>query len=318
MASTNQSPFYQRAEQKFHEASTDEERIACLEIMMKEVPKHKSSENMRKNLTNRYKRLKANIVRQKKSGRGGQAGIKKADMQCVLIGFPNTGKSTLFKTLTKLNPKISPHPFTTHQPQLGTFYFEDAPIQIIDAPAFPNHDKSLINSTDTLLFVIDSLEQIKKAEKYICQTPARIILIYNKEDLLSEEIACPSQLNLQISEGKKRKIEANLKSKHKKFDYIFFSNAPSQTKLNELTKKIFNTFPVIRIYTKEPKKSASKEPMILKENSTFKNAAEKILKGVSKKIKQAKIWGPSSKFGGQIIGLGHILKDKDIIEFQTK
>ena len=51
MASTNQSPFYQRAEQEFQEATTDEERIACLEIMMKEVPKHKSSENMRKNLT---------------------------------------------------------------------------------------------------------------------------------------------------------------------------------------------------------------------------------------------------------------------------
>ena len=56
----------------------------------------------------------------------------------------------------------------------------------------------------------------------------------------------------------------------------------------------------------------------MKEKSTFKNAAEKILKGVSKKIKRARIWGPSSKFGGQVIGLEHVLKDKDIIEFQTK
>ena len=123
---------------------------------------------------------------------------------------------------------------------------------------------------------------------------------------------------VELSESKRRKIEATLKSKHKKFDYIFFSDKPTNTKLQELTKKIFDTFPIIRIYTKEPKKTASKEPMILKTNSTFKNAAEKILKGVSKKIKQARIWGPSSKFGGQIIGLGHVLKDKDTIEFQTK
>ena len=101
MASTNQSPFYQKAEQEFHEATTDEERIACLEIMMKECPKHKSSENMRKNLTNRYKKLKENITKQKRSGKGGQAGIRKTDMQCVLAGFPNVGKSTIFKTLTK-------------------------------------------------------------------------------------------------------------------------------------------------------------------------------------------------------------------------
>lgn len=318
MASTNQSPFYQRAEQKFNEASTDEERIVCLEIMMKEVPKHKSSENMRKNLTNRYKKLKMNVAKQKKSGKGKQIGIKKAYMQCVLVGFPNTGKSTIFKILTNLNPKISPHPFTTYQPQLGTFYFEDAPIQIIDTPAFPNHDKSLVNSTDTILLVIDKIEQIKNAEKYIWQssakiqcTPtnnknksARVILIYNKEDILLK--------------NEKRKIEATLKSKYKKFNYIFFSSSPSQTQLNELTKKIFKTFPIIRIYTKEPKKTASKDPMILKKDSTFKEAVEKILKGISNKIKQARIWGPSSKFGGQIIGLNHILKDKDIIEFQTK
>ncbi len=304
MASTNQSPFYQKAEQEFHEAITDEERITCLEIMMKECPKHKSSENMRKNLTNRYKKLKENISKQKKSGKGKQIGIKKADMQCVLAGVPNTGKSVIFKTLTKLNPKISVHPFTTYQPQLGTFYFEDTPIQIIDTPAFPNHDKSLINSTDTLLLIIDELEQITKSEKYIYRTPAKIILIYNKEDLLTEH--------------EKRKIEATLKSKYKNFNYIFFSNHPTKTKLNELTEKIFKTFPIIRIYTKEPKKVAGKEPMILKKDSTFKDATEKILKGMSNKIKRARIWGPSSKFGGQIIGLEHILKDKDIIEFQTK
>ena len=304
MASTNQSPFYQKAEQEYHEATTDEERIACLEIMMKECPKHKSSENMRKNLTNRYKKLKTNITKQKKSGKSGKIGIKKADMQCVLVGFPNTGKSTIFKTLTKLNVKISPHQFTTHKPQLGTFYFEDAQIQIIDSPSFPNHDKSLINSTDTIIFVIDNLEQIKNAEKYLYRSAAKVILIFNKEDILSEI--------------RKRKIEATLKSKYKTMNYIFFSNNSEKIKIQELAKKIFKTFPIIRIYTKEPKKTASKEPMILKKNSTFKNAVEKILKGMSKKIKRARIWGPSSKFGGQTIGLEHTLKDKDTIEFQTR
>lgn len=302
MASTNQSPFYQRAEQEYHEATTDEERIACLEVMMKEVPKHKSSENMRKNLTNRYKKLKENVVKQKKSGKGGQAGIKKADMQVIVAGFPNGGKSTLFNTLTGLNAKVSPHPFTTYKPQLGTFKYEDAQIQIIDIPSFPNHDKSLINSTDTILLVIENLEQIKEAEKFLYRTPAKIIVIVNK-----------------LEEYDKRKTEANLKSKFKNYDYqIIDAENPTKTELGKLTKKIFETFPVIRIYTKEPKKEASKDPMIMRKGSTFEEAAERILKGMSKKIKRARVWGPSSKFGGQVIGLEHVLKDKDIIEFQTK
>jgi ribosome-interacting GTPase 1 len=304
MASTNQSPFYQKAEEEYLKATSDEERLACLEIMMKEVPKHKSSEKMRKNLTNRYKKIKSSLAKQKKSGKGSQIGIKKADMQCVLAGFPNTGKSTIFQSLTSQETKTSPHPFTTYQPQLGTFHHQDAQIQIIDIPSFPNHDKSLVNSTDTLLLTIDNLDQIKKATDFLYRTHAKIILIFNKEDLLSET--------------EKRKIEATLKSKHKKLSYIFLSNSSSKTKLTQLKRKIFKTFPIIRIYTKEPKKDPSKEPMILKKNSTFRDAAEKIRKGMSKKIKRARVWGPSSKFGGQVIGLEHHLKDKDIIEFQTK
>jgi len=258
MASTNQSPFYQRAEQEYQEATTNEERIACLEIMMKEVPKHKSSENMRKNLTNRYKKIKMAMAKQKSSGKGGQAGIKKADMQCILAGFPNTGKSTIFKILTKQEAKTSPYPFTTNKPQLGTFLHEDANIQIIDIPSFPNHDKSLINSTDTLLLIVDDLDQIKKTEDFTYRTNAkiqcapgnykkkspRVILIFNKTDLLSEK--------------ELRKIKANLKSKFKNYDYIFFSKNPTKLEIKSLTQKIFKSFPIIRVYTKEPKKPQAK------------------------------------------------------------
>jgi len=304
MASTNQSPFYQRAEQEFHEASNDEERIQCLEIMIKECPKHKSSENMLKNLTLRLKRLKNNVQKQKKSGKGGKAGIKKAEMQAVIAGFPNTGKSTLFKKLTGLDQKISIHPFTTFTPRMGTIPFENTKIQLIDTPPFPNHDKGLINGADTILLLVDDLAQIQLAQKYIYRSPAKIILIYNKEDLLDE--------------SGKRKILATLASKYKKYSSVVLTAKNlSEVKRKELVKTIFKTFPIIRVYTKEPKKKASPQPMILKIDTTIAQAADKILKGMAKKIKRIKIWGPSSKFGGQSVGLEHKLKDKDVIEFQT-
>jgi hypothetical protein len=305
MASTNQSPFYQRAEKEFHEATSDEERIKCLELMVKECPKHKSSENMLSNLKNRLRRLKESVEKQKKSGKSSQQGIKKADMQCVLAGFPNTGKSSLFNLLTGQEAKTSPHQFTTFKPQLGTFNFEDAQIQIIDTAPFPGHDKSLLNSTDTIILLIDSLDQIKKSEEFLYRAQGKIVLIFNKEDLLSEI--------------EKRRIEANLKSKFKKYNYILFSvEERDRKRIDELKEKIFETFPIIRIYTKEPKKEPSKEPMILKKGSNVETAAEKILKGLSKKIVRSKVWGPSSKFGGQVVGLDHILKDKDVVEFQVK
>jgi uncharacterized protein len=302
MASTNQSPFYQRAEREFQEATTDEERLACLEIMMKEVPKHKSSENMRKNLTIRYKKLKEGMVKRKRSGKGKQAGIKKADIQTVIVGFPNVGKSTLFRTLTGQDVAISMNPFTTSVLQLGTFYFEDAQIQVVDMPAFPNHDKGVVNSADTVLLVVDNLDQIEKAEDFIYRVQGEVFLILNK-----------------VSDNNKRKIEETLRSKFKKYKYkIIDCESPSSANLNELKKSIFETFPIIRVYTKEPRKEPSKEPMILDKDSTFRGAVEKILSGMSKRVKRARVWGPSSKFGGQVVGLDHVLKDKDVVEFQTE
>ena len=49
-------------------------------------------------------------------------------------------------------------------------------------------------------------------------------------------------------------------------------------------------------------------------NSTLKDVAEKIFHSYSKKVKFAKITGPSSKFPNQKVGLKHVVKDKDIVE----
>lgn len=304
MASTNQSPFYQRAEEDFLKAATDEERIQCLDIMIKECPKHKGAENMLANLKTRMKKLKANVSKQKKSGKSGQEGIKKDEAQCILTGFPNVGKTTIFNILTGLKEKTSPHPFTTFKSAPGVFKYEDTKIQIIDTPPFPNQDKSLLHSTDTILLVVDNLEQIEKADKHLWKLQGKKILIFNKTDDLNEK--------------ELRKLEATLKSKYKKWEFFLLSKESDKIQIEKLKEKIFKTFPIIRIYTKEPKKPATKDPMILKNSATAEDAAEKILKGLSKRIKRARVWGPSSKFPGQKIGLEHKLKDKDIIEFQTE
>lgn len=52
-----------------------------------------------------------------------------------LVGFPNAGKSTLLKALTKANPKIANYPFTTLSPNIGVI--EDLlnrPVIVADIP----------------------------------------------------------------------------------------------------------------------------------------------------------------------------------------
>ena len=57
MASTNQSPQYQKAEAKFLSALTLEEKLFYLDEMIRECPKHKSAEKMLAQLKTRRKKL---------------------------------------------------------------------------------------------------------------------------------------------------------------------------------------------------------------------------------------------------------------------
>ncbi|MFH1801749.1 MAG: TGS domain-containing protein [archaeon] len=119
---------------------------------------------------------------------------------------------------------------------------------------------------------------------------------------------------------KKRKITETMKSK--KINFVIADLDKFREEDFQLLKeKIFETFDKIRVYTKEPGKplgEKSKKPIILNQGSVVFDVAEKILKGFSKNVKETKIWGPSSKFPGQVIGLKHKLKDLDVVEFKTK
>lgn len=297
----NVTPEYAKAEKAHLEAKTIEEKIETLQKLISEAPKHKGGENLRAQLRTRYKKLLEKQDKTKKSKRGGKTGIKKEDMQAVIIGKTNSGKSSLLNALTNNSPEIAEYEFTTKTPQIGMMKHSGVQIQVIENPAINSEyfDKGIINTADTILILINSLNDIQDIEPFLSKSIGKRIIIYNSK----------AKENL-------RKIEETLKSK--KINFIFFNPKENQNK-EEIKEKIFKSFDKIRIYTKEPGKEPKKErPLILEPDSTVKEVAEKILHGFSDKVKETKIWGPSSKFGGQIVGLNHKLKDLDVVEFKTK
>lgn len=299
----NAGPEYFAAEKKYLAAQTDEQRIAFLEEMIRGAPKHKSSEHFVANLKQRLKKFEERKEKARKTGSSTKKAIKKEGYQCVIIGFPNVGKSSLLEKLTNAKPKISHVPFTTKQPEIGTLIYQGLKTQIVDLPAIGSEgfDIGIVNTADRLLVIIEKLEDIQRVEPHILRAKGKRVYLINKSDLLSIE--------------EKRKLEANIRSK--KINGLMISTITGEN-IDILKNKIVNEMDAIRIYLKEPGKPASSIPMIMPTSSTVKDVAEKILKGFSLRIKETKVTGPSSKFPNQKVGLSHVLKDRDIVEFSTK
>lgn len=304
----NAHPDYLAAEKEYLSSVSLEDRIEKLKKMISLSPGHKGAENLRAQLKTRLKKLTSQLEKNKKISKlSGKEGIKKEGVQAAIIGFTNSGKSTLLNFLTNTNSKISPGPdvkFTTKSPVVGMMSYGDVEFQLIENPAFESefYNKGLVHTADILLLLVTEINQIPKLKKELDREKGKQIIVYNKTSLLNSE--------------EKRKISANMQSK--KYNFVLISTKTHEG-MDELKEKLLENSGKIRIYTKHSgkgKKSKGK-PVILNPDSIVRDVAEKILKGFSRNVKETKIWGPSSKFPGQKVGLNHKLKDLDVVEFKT-
>ena len=184
----NAHPDYIAAEGKYHQAQTLEEKIKALKKMISVAPSHKGAENLRAQLKTRLKKFNEQLVKAKKSGKSSRIGIKKDDMSAVIVGFTNSGKSSLINLLTNAKPKISQFDFTTQEPIIGMMGYEGTSIQLIEIPAIKSeyYDRGTSNMADTTLILITDIKEIPKIKKELEKARGKQIIVFNKIDNLNQ------------------------------------------------------------------------------------------------------------------------------------
>ncbi|MCD6434676.1 MAG: 50S ribosome-binding GTPase [Candidatus Diapherotrites archaeon] len=168
---------FEKARQRFLEAKSIEEKLSALREMWKHVPKHKGAENLRAQLTRKMAKLRQELEKTKrqKTTRIVTAIKKEGDVQIVLLGFANVGKTTILNALTNANAIVAPYPFTTKEPLQGVLNFKGARIQIIDTPPIvegASHGKasgtkimSLARNADAVAIVVSSMNPLEEFSK---------------------------------------------------------------------------------------------------------------------------------------------------------
>lgn len=163
---TNLPPEYFEIEKRFREAATPAEKIIALEDLIATVPKHKGTDKLRADLRRKLSQLREDAAKKtKKGGRGDLYTVpKEGAAQLTLVGFPNSGKSSLLAGLTNALPVIAEYPISTLAPLLGMMPFEDIQFQLVDLPPIGNEAtdgwvSSILRITDALLLIVDLSER---------------------------------------------------------------------------------------------------------------------------------------------------------------
>ncbi len=322
----NLTPQYLEAETTFKQAKTVPEKIQALEIMMAVIPKHKGTEKIRGQLKSRMAKLKEELQRRPTLGRAEQAyNIKREGAaQVVLLGLPNSGKSSLFSQVTHAFSEVAEYPFTTQKPIPGMMKFENIQIQLVDIPPIQlDHIEpglsNLIRNTDALLLIVDLTEdpvfQMEILQEELKQMKIEVV---GKGPIPSLEGGWVSQKALLL--GNKCDV-SNAMEGYRIFETRFrdiFPILPISAKegmnCEELKKEVYQLLDIIRIYTKAPGEEPDlTEPVVLKKGSTVGDVALSIHKDFFAKLRYAKIWG-SGKFGGQMVKRDHQVNEGDVIE----
>ena len=145
-----------------------------------------------------------------------------------IVGFPNSGKSTLLSVVSKAKPKIGDYPFTTIKPNLGVVpYKEDKSFILADIPGIiegASKGKGLglrflrhIERNSILLFLIpiNSTDITKEFNLLLKE-----LKNYNKELLDKERVLAISKSDLV----KKSELEIKLKKINIGIPKIFISS----------------------------------------------------------------------------------------------
>jgi small GTP-binding protein len=300
----NLPPQFFELQKKLNRTKEVQEKIEILQEMLAICPKHKGTERVQEEIKKKIAKLKK--TQPKKLKREEIYFVKKEGAgQILVLGFPNSGKTSLINLLCNTNFKVADYPFTTQLPTPGMLKYENVLIQIVDTPPItkdfkPGWLKNLARQADSILVLInlesDPENQLKEIEEILNEwkiEKEKIFFVGNKIDL--------------------EKGKENFEKIKNSFE-IFGISAKEKIGIEELKKKIFESLKIIRVYSKEPKKEVDFEnPFILKKGTKLIDLVKEINEEWVGKFKGAKLYEKDLK-NFKIVGRERILEDGDVVE----
>jgi uncharacterized protein len=318
----NLTPQYRSSEAKLKAAKSLEERKSALEEMLATIPKHKGTEKMQAELRRRMARLRheeetrtakhSHVIRVEPEGAA----------QIVLLGAPNSGKSSLLSALTRAEAPVADYPFTTTRPQPGMMGYEDVHIQLVDLPPIAHSHFDLwlpnvVRSADAAILLVDPTSQeLPEDVEFIREKLASLhipLVGELPEDADYRDTPLPT---LMVVSKMDRARESDVQVLEELYgtEYPLLKLSVTQhSGFDAFKVAVWKRLQLVRVYSKPPGKPTDRnEPFVLPEGATIHDLAERIHREIGENLQFARVWG--GKLDGQRVARDFELRDRDVVE----
>lgn len=320
---TNVTPEYRKAEERFRNARTTEEKIVRLEDMIALLPKHKGTEHLHADLKRRLSKLKDQEERTTRAGGGHEARIERSGAaQIVVIGAPNSGKSSLVASLTNAPIEVGDYPFTTTQMLPGMLDHAGVQIQLVDTPPvtqdfMPVHLFGLIRSADAVLLTLDLsndslVEDFRAVVEAFSSRNVRFV-----QERMNDHDAVYSRVIGTKADAVDAAVRMELfrEAEGAQWDTYEFSILDDR-RLDDFPAMLFDWLGIVRVYTKAPtEKEPTGRPFALFEGQDVEDLCRHIHQDLAERFHYARMWRGSDT--PITVSKTEVLRDGDVLEIHA-
>ncbi len=326
----NLTPQYLKAEEQYRRATTSEEELQWLQVMLREMPKHKASERLQSDLKQKISRLKQEVETQRRAPKAAHSVRipRQGAGTAVLLGGPNSGKSSLLRALTRATPEVAPYPFTTRAPLPGMMPWQDVAVQIIDTPpvtadVMEPYLQGMVRGAELALLVVDlgNDEGIEAAQAVIERFAATKTQLAARSYLDEDDVG----LSFTACRVVGNKIDApdaevRLELWHELVPLDWpehLVSAEQGTGLEALRDAIYQSLGVVRVYTKSPTAKVDRDrPYTVRQGATVVEVAELVHRDLAEKFKFARVWG-TAVHDGSTVKADYQVHEGDVVEIHS-
>jgi len=322
---------YLKAEEAYRRATSPEEELECLQVMLAEIPKHKGTDKLQADLKAKIAKVKRELQAERKSGKKTR-GIRiprQGAGTAVIIGGPNAGKSQLLRALTHATPEVAPYPFTTHTPIPGMMPYQDVFVQLVDTPPITGdfmepYTQGLIRGSELALLMLDlgddsGIEQCQEVVDRLQNTKTRLgARSYLDENDIglsyTQTFLVPNKIDLPDAPERLELFHELCRWEFP--EYVI--SAQEGIGLEPLREAIYRAMDVVRVYSKLPtaKEADRERPFTLRRGSTVLDMAAQVHKDFVENLKFARVWGEAVHDGTVVKG-DYVLHDGDVVELHV-